>query len=98
MPFVDGTYEALLFLSGVIDFMADLQQIETVLREAKRAISGTGNVFVAFDRFSAAQKRFLTSLGRLRYDTFHMRSAFALQRASSRCFRAPRRRRGLSAL
>ncbi len=60
--------------------MADLQQIETVLREANRIVSETGNVFVAFYRFSAAQQRFLTSLGLLRDDTLHMRSALVLNR------------------
>ena len=80
MPFVDGTYETVLVASGVIDLMADLQEIETVLREANRVMSGTGNTFVAFYRFSAAQTRFMTSLGLLRDDTFHMRPAFALHR------------------
>ena len=80
MPFVDGTYETVIIATGVIDFMADLQQIETVMREANRIVSGTGNVFVAFYRFSGAQKRFLTSLGLLRDDTLHMRSALVLNR------------------
>lgn len=80
MPFVDGTYETVLFSSGVIDFMAELQEIETVMREANRVISGTGNIFVAFYRFSAAQTRFMTSLGLLRDGTFYMRSVFALHR------------------
>ncbi len=80
MPFVDGTYETVIVATGVIDFMADLQQIETILREANRIVSETGNVFVAFYRFSAAQQRFLTSLGLLRDDTLHMRSALVLNR------------------
>ena len=80
MPFVDGSYETIILATGVIDFMADLQDIETVMREATRIVSGTGNVFVAFYRFSAAQERFLTSLGFLREDTLHMRSALTLHR------------------
>ncbi|MCZ0935802.1 MAG: class I SAM-dependent methyltransferase [Gemmatimonadetes bacterium] len=80
LPFVDGSYETVIFATGVIDFMADLQDIETVMREANRIVSGTGNVFVAFYRFSAAQERFLTSLGFLREDTLHMRSALTLHR------------------
>ena len=80
MPFVDGTYGTVIIATGVIDFMADFQQIETVLREANRIVSETGNVFVAFCRFSAAQQRFLTSLGLLRDDTLHMRSAMVLSR------------------
>ncbi|WP_419857355.1 class I SAM-dependent methyltransferase [Candidatus Palauibacter irciniicola] len=80
MPFIDGSYETVIFATGVIDFMAELQDIETVMREANRIVSGTGNVFVAFYRFSAAQERFLTSLGLLREDTLHMRSALALHR------------------
>ncbi|MXW65884.1 MAG: methyltransferase domain-containing protein [Gemmatimonadales bacterium] len=80
MPFVDGSYETIILATGVIDFMADLQDIETVMREATRIVSGTGNVIVAFYRFSAAQERFLTSLGFLREDTLHMRSALALHR------------------
>ena len=80
MPFADGTYETVIVATGVIDFMADVQQIETVLREANRIVSGTGNVFAAFYRYSAAQQRFLTSLGLLRDGTLHMRSAMVLSR------------------
>lgn len=80
MPFADGTYETVIVATGVIDFMADVRQIETVLREANRIVSGTGNVFVAFYRYSAAQQRFLTSLGLLRDGTLHMRSAMVLSR------------------
>lgn len=80
IPIADGTFETVLFSSGIIDFMDDLQEIETVMHEANRVISGTGNVFIAFYRFSAAQKRFMISLGLLREDTFDMRSAFALHR------------------
>ena len=80
MPFVDGTYETVILATGVIDFMADSQEIETVMREANRVVSRSGNVFVAFYRFSAAQKRFLTSLGLLHDDTLHVRSALALHR------------------
>ena len=80
MPFADGTYETVIIATGVIDFMADSRDIETVLREANRIVSGTGNVFVAFYRFSAAQRRFLASLGLLRGDTLHVRSALAMHR------------------
>ena len=80
MPFVDGRYETVIVATGVIDFMADAQEIETIMREATRIASGTGSVFVAFYRFSAAQKRFLTSLGLLRDDTLHARSALVLHR------------------
>ena len=80
MPFVDGTYETVIFATGVIDFMADLHEIETVMHEAHRIVSATGNVIVAFYRFSAAQEHFLTSLGLLRDDTLHMRSALAVHR------------------
>ena len=80
MPFVDGTYETVIFATGVIDFMADLHEIETVMHEAHRIVSATGNVIVAFYRFSGAQEHFLTSLGLLRGDTLHTRSALAVHR------------------
>ena len=80
MPFADGTYETVIIATGVIDFMADSRDIETAMREANRIVSGTGSVFVAFYRFSAAQRRFLTSLGLLRDDTLRVRSALALHR------------------
>ncbi|MDE2982464.1 MAG: class I SAM-dependent methyltransferase [Gemmatimonadota bacterium] len=80
MPFADATYGTVIVATGVIDFMADAQEIETIMREAARIISGTGNVFVAFYRFSAAQKRFLTVLGFLRDGTLHARSALVLHR------------------
>lgn len=84
MPFVDGAYETVIVATGVIDFMADSQEIQTIMREAARIVSGTGNVFVAFYRFSAAQKSFLTSLGLLRDDTLHARSALMLHRLGFR--------------
>lgn len=84
MPFVDGSYETVIFATGVIDFMADLQDIETAMREASRIVSRTGNIFVAFYRFSAAQERFLISLGLLRNDLLHMRSALGLHRLGFR--------------
>jgi len=84
MPFVGGAYETVIVATGVIDFMADLQEIETVMREANRIASATGNVFVAFYRFSAAQKRFLTSLALLLDDTLRARSALMLHRVGFR--------------
>jgi len=84
MPFVDGAYETVIVATGVIDFMADSQEIRTIMREAARIVSGTGNVFVALYRFSAAQKSFLTSLGLLRDDTLHARSALMLHRLGFR--------------
>ena len=80
MPFVDRSYETVIVATGVIDFMADSQEIETIMREATRIVSGTGNVFVAYYRFSAAQKRFLTVLGFLQDGALHARSALVLHR------------------
>lgn len=80
LPFVDEAFGTIIIATGVVDFMADLHEIETVTREASRIVSGTGKVFIAFYRFSAAQKRFLTSLGLLRNSTLHVRSALALHR------------------
>lgn len=80
MPFLDGAYETVILATGVVDFVADLREIDAVMREANRIVSGTGTVFVAFYRFSAAQKRFLTALGLLGDDTLRVRSALVLHR------------------
>ena len=76
----DGALGTIIIATGVPDFMADLEEIDTVTHEANRIVSGTGNVSITCYRFRAAQKRYPTSLGLLRDSTLRVRSALALHR------------------
>jgi 2-polyprenyl-3-methyl-5-hydroxy-6-metoxy-1,4-benzoquinol methylase len=65
MPFGEGTYETIIYASGVVDFISDEEQIKVIMNEARR-INQSGNIFVAFYRFSSASEDFLARLGLLR--------------------------------
>jgi len=65
MPFGKGTYRTVIYATGVIDFMMDEEQIRVILKEARRIAEDSGNIFVAFYRFSASTEKFLIKLGLL---------------------------------
>jgi len=80
MPFGEGTYETIIHASGVVDFIGDEEQIRMILTEARRIISQSGNIFVAFYRFSAAMEVFLARLGLLRNNVLSLREALEIYR------------------
>ena len=65
MPFGKGTYRTVIYATGVIDFMMDEEQIRVILAEARRIAADSGNIFVAFYRFSASTEDFMMKLGLL---------------------------------
>jgi ubiquinone/menaquinone biosynthesis C-methylase UbiE len=69
LPFASGSFETVIFATGVIDFIADDRAIASMLREARQVSSPTGKVLVAFYRISASSEAFLTRLGLLRDGT-----------------------------
>jgi ubiquinone/menaquinone biosynthesis C-methylase UbiE len=80
MPFGEGTYETIIYASGVVDFIGDEEQIRVILNEARRLINQSGNIFVAFYRFSAASEDFLARLGLLRNNVLSLREALEIYR------------------
>jgi len=80
MPFGEGIYETIIIASGVVDFMGDEEQIGAIMDEAKRIINPSGNIFVAFYRFSAALEDFLARLGLLRNNLLSLRESLEIYR------------------
>lgn len=50
MPFAPGSYETIIYATGVIDFMSDDQQIHLIMNEGRRVAGRSGTIFVAFYR------------------------------------------------
>lgn len=78
MPFNDATYGTLIYATGVIDFMADVEGIRSILDEGRRIVDPSGKIFVAFYRLSRAQEEFLTRLGLLRQNVLSHRECLEL--------------------
>jgi ubiquinone/menaquinone biosynthesis C-methylase UbiE len=80
MPFGAGTYETIIYATGVVDFIGDEELIKEIMNEARRIINRSGSIFVAFYRFSAASEDFLTRLGLLRNNVLSLREALEIHR------------------
>ena len=80
LPFGAGTYETLIYATGVVDFMGDEEQIGVILNEAKRIIRPSGKIFVAFYKMSAASEEFLAKLGLLRDNVLSLRETLEIYR------------------
>ncbi len=80
LPFREGTYETIIYASGVVDFIDDDEQINVLMNEARRVASRAGTIFVAFYRFSAASEHFLERLGLLRSNVLSLRDTLEMYR------------------
>ena len=80
MPFGERTYQTIIYATGVVDFIGDEEQIGLIMDEARRIISQSGNIFVAFYRFSAATEDFLSRLGLLRNNVLSFRESHEIYR------------------
>ena len=80
MPFGEGTYETIIYATGVVDFIGDEEQIRVIMNEGRRIINQSGNIFVAFYRISAASANFLARLGLLRNNVLSLREALEIYR------------------
>ena len=83
MPLKSGCYQTIIYATGVVDFMHDETEIKRIMDEARRVVSPTGNIFVAFYRASAAVEEFLTELGLLHDHILLQREALAINRLES---------------
>jgi SAM-dependent methyltransferase len=80
LPFGAGTYDTIIYATGVVDFMGDEEQIRVILDEARRVISRSGKIFVAFYKLSAASEAFLAKLGLLRNNVVSLRETLDIYR------------------
>jgi ubiquinone/menaquinone biosynthesis C-methylase UbiE len=62
LPFKTGAYQTAIYTTGVIDFVEDEEAIRLIISEARRVVHGSGDIFVAFYRFSRTTEGFLTRL------------------------------------
>ena len=78
LPFGAATYSTIIYATGVIDFMADEQEIRAILSEGKRVVKPTGNTFVAFYRLSRAGEEFIAKVGLLENNSVSLRRSLEL--------------------
>ena len=80
LPFGEGTYETIIYATGVVDFIGDEGQINVIMKEGRRIVRQSGNMFVAFYRLSAAWEHFLARLGLLENHVLSLRDSLAVYR------------------
>ena len=83
LPMKDGSYQTIIYATGVVDFNGDETEIKLIMDEAARIVNPTGNIFVGFYRASAAVEELLTRLGLLRNHILSQREALAMNRLGS---------------
>jgi hypothetical protein len=80
LPFGIGAYKTIIYATGVIDFMSDDEEIRAIMNEGRRVADPSGNIFVAFYKFSAATEEFVMRLGLLRKDALRFRELLEIYR------------------
>ena len=80
LPFGNGAYKTIIYATGVIDFMSDEAEIRGIMNEGRRIAERSGNIFVAFYRFSAATEDFVIRLGLLRNSVLRFRELLEIYR------------------
>jgi ubiquinone/menaquinone biosynthesis C-methylase UbiE len=66
LPFGAGSYATVIYATGVIDFMAEEEEIRAILKEGRRVARPDGKLFVAFYRMSNALEEFILQVGLLK--------------------------------
>jgi len=77
LPFEDGSYQTVIYATGVIDTNGDDAEIERFLSEGRR-VARDGDIFVAFYRLGAPLATFLRRVGLLRDDVLDERACLEL--------------------
>lgn len=80
LPFANGAYKTILYATGVIDFMSEDEEIRGIINEGRRIADSSGNIFVAFYRFSAATEDFVIKLGLLKNNVLRFRELLKIYR------------------
>lgn len=55
MPFADNAYQTSIIATGVIDFLDDEEQIQSILNETIRITDNSGKVLIAFNKIGSAE-------------------------------------------
>lgn len=81
LPFGKNQFKTVIIASGVIDTMAEVDQIRRIADEAMRVTSPFGNLIVGFYQFSPVVEKTYRRLGALDDSgIFHMRRIFDISR------------------
>jgi len=80
LPFGNAAYKTIIYATGVIDFMSDEEEIRAIMNEGRRIAEHSGNIYVAFYRFSAATEDFVIRLGLLRNSVLRFRELLEIYR------------------
>src|SRR5438034_1051757 len=80
LPFGNGAYKTIIYATGVIDFMSDEEEIRGIMKDGRRIAEQSGNMFVAFYRFSTATEDFVIRLGLLRNSVLRFRELLEIYR------------------
>jgi SAM-dependent methyltransferase len=75
MPFEKGSYQTIIYATGVIDFIGDEAVIRAILQEGRRVLKPAGTIFVAFGKLSRALEEFLIRVGLLKDGVIFQRQA-----------------------
>lgn len=78
MPFQDGAYQTIIYTTGVVDFMPDDEDIRLIMSEARRVVDRSGDIFVAFYRFSRTTEGFLRKLGLLKDNALSVKESLRI--------------------
>ena len=78
MPFQDGAYQAIVYTTGLVDFIADDEDIRLIMSEARRVVDRSGDIILAFYRFSRTTEGFLTRLGILKDSVLYVRESLRI--------------------
>ena len=80
LPLKNGTYQTIIYATGVVDFIGDEAEIKAIMNEAARVVRPSGAIFVAFYRSSPAVEHLLSELGLLRDHILSQREALQINR------------------
>ena len=73
LPFAAGTYETVLYATGVVDFIGDEELIRAILKEGRRVATASQRIFLAFYRMSPKLEELLAKVGLLKRNTLFFR-------------------------
>lgn len=63
MPFADKIYKTSIITTGVVDFLAEEEEIKLIINEALRVTDDSGKVFVAFYKYHPKVEKMLRYTG-----------------------------------
>jgi len=71
MPFANNSYKTSVIASGVVDFINDEEQIQSIINETLRITDDSGKVFVAFYKYHPKVEKLLKLINLITDDGLH---------------------------